>query len=772
MAKEEVLIGVKVDTKQAQKSLGELEKEQQNYAKGVSAIETKLYEERQKLLTKQTKEQRAASQKRIKQLSNTKSELSALAKSASVEMKKFSDSVDEGLNEVNDDIISIGDSFGSLGAPLASAKQGVSALGQGFKALLANPVVLVIAGIVAGLTALYKAFTRTEEGANKLNVVFAYLEGLMIPLIKGAELLAKNLVAAFENPQQALKDFGNLLVNNIVNRFKGILELIPKLGEAISLVFKGEFAEAGKVATNAIGKVLTGSEDLIGAFEKLNETIKETTEEALKYAAANAELERQEQKLVKLNRENEVLLSKQLKDRELLMNIRDNELLSIEERIKANEDLNKLETEQLNRSKQAAELAVSIAQERIKLDGKTTENLDALKDAQVEYNNILADSAGRQNEYIMNRQGLQREAAEFARAEIEFELEKVNITEKSEEKKLQARIDALEKTKNLYGKDTIEYKEFTKQKELAELELSQYKKDLAEEDAKFQADLKKKQQEEAKAKAEEDAAIEAEKKQASRDAAVESAVQLTNDISNAVFEAEAQNIEREKNQKLTAVEETQSRELEILNTKLERGLISEQEAAQGQEKIEKDAAKKTEKINKEAAKKKQKQDITQAIINGIMAISQIFASTPPPASFILAGAQAITSGIQVAAIKNQKFEKGGVIQGASHSEGGVPFTVDGVGGFEAEGGEVIINKRSASMFKKELSMINQAGGGVKFAKGGVVGSSNPSESSASMTEQLQELIEISKQPTRAVVSETEITDSQNRINNIESRSQF
>ena len=92
---------------------------------------------------------------------------------------------------------------------------------------------------------------------------------------------------------------------------------------------------------------------------------------------------------------------------------------------------------------------------------------------------------------------------------------------------------------------------------------------------------------------------------------------------------------------------------------------------------------------------------------------------------------------------------------------------------EVEGGEVIINKRSSAMFRNELSMINQAGGGVKFAQGGVLsGGANPADNSNTMTAQLERLIAASERPTRAVVSETEITDSQNRINNIENRSSF
>jgi len=79
------------------------------------------------------------------------------------------------------------------------------------------------------------------------------------------------------------------------------------------------------------------------------------------------------------------------------------------------------------------------------------------------------------------------------------------------------------------------------------------------------------------------------------------------------------------------------------------------------------------------------------------------------------------------------------------------------------------------MFREELSMINQAGGGVKFAEGGVLGDTNVQQESnglGGLSSRLDALIELTSMPVRAVVSETEITDSQSRINNIEQRSSF
>ena len=716
MAKEEVLIDVKVDTKQAQKSLKQLEKS----IEGVSE----------------------STEKDVKELNTS--------------VSSMTDSFSEGISE-------IGDSFGALGAPLASAKAGVASLGKGFRALLANPVVLIVAAIVAGITALYKAFTRTEEGANKMAVAFAYLEGLLIPLIKGAEALANGLYNLFTEPQKAMEDFANSFKSFVLDKFNLLVESIGLLGSSIKKLFEGDFSGALEDAGKGFVGLNRAINPTVIVMEALVNTTVKYTKAALEAAAANSELVRLENQLVKLNRENEVALAQQLKDREALMNIRDNELLSIEERIKANEDLNKLENEQQAKSLQAANLAVTVANERIRLYGKTVENLDAQKDAEVELANVQADSLGRQNEYIMNRQGLKREEAELARLSIDFELEKVNITEKSEEKKLKARIKALDATAKLYGVDTAEYKEFTKQKELAELELSQYKKDLAAEDAAYYDEERKKQKEK------DDAA-----KVENIESAKAEAETLANEVAGAIFEAQAANLEREKEQKLNAVKATQSRELEIVNARLEKGLINEEQAEQQRKKIEEDAAKNTERIEKEAFKKNQKMQISQAIANGALAITNILATVPKfdfgVSTAILAGAAAASTALQVATIKTQKFAKGGVISGASHADGGVP--IQG-GRAEVEGGEVIINKRSSAMFRNELSMINQAGGGVKFAQGGVLsGGANPADNTNTMTAQLERLIAASERPTRAVVSETEITDSQNRINNIENRSSF
>ena len=65
----------------------------------------------------------------------------------------------------------LGQSLSGIKGPVGQAVQGVQGLGTAFKALIANPIGAVIAAIVLYLTALYKAFTSTKAGAEKMEQV-------------------------------------------------------------------------------------------------------------------------------------------------------------------------------------------------------------------------------------------------------------------------------------------------------------------------------------------------------------------------------------------------------------------------------------------------------------------------------------------------------------------------------------------------------------------------------------------------------------------------
>lgn len=124
-------------------------------------------------------------------------------------------------------------------------------------------------------------------------------------------------------------------------------------------------------------------------------------------------------------------------------------------------------------------------------------------------------------------------------------------------------------------------------------------------------------------------------------------------------------------------------------------------------------------------------EITASSTAEIMAIWEYANKNPlnaifPGAAQVIAGVKTVAAllrfGKGVSDIKKTNFAHGGPVFGPSHSMGGIPFSVRGRGGYEMEGGEIIMTKGvyQNPTLRAAASMINVAGGGTSFAMGGPV----------------------------------------------------
>lgn len=134
----------------------------------------------------------------------------------------------EGLASATDDVTqsqtkatkatkSQSDALRTLSPALSDTVDGIKSVGKSLYALLANPIVLFIAAIVAGLALLYKAFASTNDGADKMEQIFAGL-GAVIDVIrdrilKYGEVLKKfwtgDFVGAIDSAKEAISGFGD-----------------------------------------------------------------------------------------------------------------------------------------------------------------------------------------------------------------------------------------------------------------------------------------------------------------------------------------------------------------------------------------------------------------------------------------------------------------------------------------------------------------------------------------------------------------------------------
>ena len=115
----------------------------------------------------------------------------------------------------------------------------------------------------------------------------------------------------------------------------------------------------------------------------------------------------------------------------------------------------------------------------------------------------------------------------------------------------------------------------------------------------------------------------------------------------------------------------------------------------------------------------------------------------------------------------EEFANGGMVNGKSHAQGGEKFAVGGRV-VELEGGEAVINKRSTSMFSSQLSAMNAAGGGVKFADGGLLNMPSFSQQQFNALGQNQ-MMGAMGGSSNVVVVEADITSSQNTVSVIQSQ---
>ena len=102
--------------------------------------------------------------------------------------------------------------------------------------------------------------------------------------------------------------------------------------------------------------------------------------------------------------------------------------------------------------------------------------------------------------------------------------------------------------------------------------------------------------------------------------------------------------------------------------------------------------------------------IAEATINTYLGITKALSAYPPPYNAIMAGITGAMGFMNVNKIMTTtvKYAEGGPVSGRSHAEGGVPFSVAGVGGYEMEGGEYVVNKRATARYFPILELINNS----------------------------------------------------------------
>ncbi len=144
------------------------------------------------------------------------------------------------------DIESAGGSFGklkeqaaSVPGPLGAATEGAGKLNTALKVLAANPVLAILTAIVAVCALIYKAFTNTFEGGEKVEQVFA-----------GIKAAGQSLLDNLDKIGTALLQISKLDFSGAIKTMKGIADAAGDAYSKMSQLTKQAQELAREQATN------------------------------------------------------------------------------------------------------------------------------------------------------------------------------------------------------------------------------------------------------------------------------------------------------------------------------------------------------------------------------------------------------------------------------------------------------------------------------------------------------------------------------------------
>jgi hypothetical protein len=321
------------------------------------------------------------------------------------------------------------DSLEGVEAAAKKSASGVSKLGK----ILNN---LAKAGGVIFL--LNKAFDFFKEVASENQKVVDFfsitMEALSIAfndLFKFIENNVGSVVgyfkAIFNDPLQAVKDLGNAIKDNIIERFNSALEVAGYLGSALKKLFTGDFAGAlddAKSAGAEFVDVLTGVDDsankIADAVSGVVDATSKYVGETIKAAKATVDLNKQAEIAAVLQ---QGLVETYDRQAEKLRQVRDEERNTITDRIAANEQLKAVLDEQEAAMLRQVDTIIAAAQAQYNKNANQ-ENYIALLQATQEREAVLAQIEGFRSEQLSNDLALNRESLELTQSQADASAER------------------------------------------------------------------------------------------------------------------------------------------------------------------------------------------------------------------------------------------------------------------------------------------------------------------------------------------------------------
>ena len=295
--------------------------------------------------------------------------------------------------------------FKGLGTAIKGVGTAIKAAGIG-----------IIVGLLAKLMEVFssnqKVLDAFDTGMTALNIAFNDLFDFLNNNIGAFTGFFKDI---FENPQESLKEFGDMIEKNIIERFNSLLDTFGFVGDALSALFKRNFKEAGEFAKQAGKELVDVATGVDNSFDKTIDTVTKAAGAITDYSKKvinNAKAITETNKAAQLaGVEFEKLNAQYLKDAEIQRQIRDDETKTFAERIEANNKLNDILGEQQQLQREQIQTAINAAQAQFDIN-QNVENTLALEQEKVRMLQLEETITGQLSEQKTNAVALEKELLE------------------------------------------------------------------------------------------------------------------------------------------------------------------------------------------------------------------------------------------------------------------------------------------------------------------------------------------------------------------------
>ena len=332
------------------------------------------------------------------------------------------------------DIKKVGTEVEGISKNLKKADKGTKGLAGGFKKVGTAIKAAGIGLLIAALGTLVEVFKSNQGAIDGFETALISIKIAFNDLFKFVENNADDLVSYFESifndPQQSMKDFGDAIQENLIERFNSYLDTLGFVASAIKNLFKGDFDAAMDDVKKAGKEVIDVYTGVNNSFDKGTEIVNNAAEAIAEYTS---ETLKSAEATVKLSKAAEIAAIKQQglieefdRAAEIQRQIRDDDTKSFADRIAANEKLGEILQDQIKAETDLINIQTSAIQDkRTKGLIPEFEAQKQLLQLQNEKKAILAKVTGFESEQLINKISLQREEAELQKSLNDAEKERV-----------------------------------------------------------------------------------------------------------------------------------------------------------------------------------------------------------------------------------------------------------------------------------------------------------------------------------------------------------